>query len=87
MYFLSSAPPKRFYRKVNILQSDDKYEIILDKKKLKTPKGSVLKVENEALALAVATEWDSQKEVIQRSYMHLVRWQYFLVHKLSIKSA
>lgn len=57
---------------MNILQSDEKYEIILDKKKLKTPKGSVLKIENEALALAVATEWDSQKEVIQRSYMHLV---------------
>ncbi|KAG8257310.1 ATP synthase mitochondrial F1 complex assembly factor 2 [Homalodisca vitripennis] len=66
-----SAPPKRFYRKVGILKSDGKYEITLDQRKLKTPKGTILKVDNEALALAVATEWDSQKEVIQRNNMHL----------------
>jgi len=67
----SPAPPKRFYRKTGILRSEKQFEITLDQRKLKTPKGAVLKVDNEALALAVATEWDSQKEVIQRSNMHL----------------
>ncbi|XP_054282877.1 ATP synthase mitochondrial F1 complex assembly factor 2-like [Macrosteles quadrilineatus] len=65
------ALPKRFYRKTSILRGDGQFEITLDQRKLKTPKGAILKVDNEALALAIATEWDSQKEEIQRSNMHL----------------
>lgn len=66
------APPKRFYRKTNVLQSNDKFEICLDQRKLKTPGGATFVVNSEALAIAVATEWDSQKDVIERSNMHLV---------------
>ncbi|XP_065220257.1 ATP synthase mitochondrial F1 complex assembly factor 2 [Planococcus citri] len=66
------ALPKRFYRKANVLCNEDNvYEITLDQRKLKTPSGSVFKINNEPLALAVAAEWDSQKDVINRSAMHL----------------
>ncbi|XP_057326463.1 ATP synthase mitochondrial F1 complex assembly factor 2 [Microplitis mediator] len=65
------ATVKRFYRKTNILQSGDKYEITLDQRKLKTPKGRVFEVTSKPLALAVALEWDSQEETIHRSNMHL----------------
>lgn len=65
------ALPKRFYRKTSILSSDGFFEVCLDQRKLKTPKGNPFKVESEPLALAVATEWDGQKETIQRSNMHL----------------
>jgi hypothetical protein len=41
------------------------FEVTVDSKKVKTPVGSVLTVENEALALAVAHEWQSQEDVIQ----------------------
>lgn len=44
----------------------------LDQRKLKTPKGNIFFVESEPLALAVAAEWDSQKEHIVSSTMHLV---------------
>lgn len=65
------APPKRFYRKPGIVTSNGKYEITLDQKKLKTPNGSTFYVESEPLATAIATEWDAQREVIDRSSMHL----------------
>lgn len=49
------------------------FEVALDQKKLKTPKGNLFQVESEPLALAVAAEWDAQKEKIVQSSMHLVR--------------
>lgn len=54
-----------------MLYSDGKYEVVLDHRKLKTPKGQVLQVESEPLAIAVAAEWDAQKDVINQSNMHL----------------
>ncbi|CAH1183273.1 unnamed protein product [Phaedon cochleariae] len=66
-----SAASKRFYKKTGILRSDGKFEVTLDQRRLKTPKGAVFSVESEPLALAVATEWDTQKDTIQRSKMHL----------------
>lgn len=63
--------PKRFYRRTGILRNDGKFEITLDQRKLKSPKGSPFIIESEPLALAVAAEWDAQKDKIQRSSMHL----------------
>ncbi|KAK7588263.1 hypothetical protein V9T40_005508 [Parthenolecanium corni] len=69
---MAKALPKRFYRNVNVINGEDNsFEITLDNKKVKTPRGNVLKVPNESLAFAVASEWNSQKDVIQRSSMHL----------------
>ncbi|KAK2581205.1 hypothetical protein KPH14_008004 [Odynerus spinipes] len=67
----SMATVKRFYRKTNILSNGGKFEITLDQRKLKTPKGKVFEVNNKALALAVATEWEAQKNIIERESMHL----------------
>lgn len=72
------ATRKRFYRKTSILESNGKYEITLDQRKLKTPKGNLFVVDNESLALAIATEWDAQKDKIVQSSMHLVRHTYCL---------
>ena len=44
---------------------------MLDSKKLKTPGGAVFSVASEPLALAVAHEWDSQKDLVILSQMHL----------------
>jgi len=48
------------------------YEVMLDKYKLKTPMGHMFRVQSEALAIAVATEWDSQHEFVKKPTMHLV---------------
>ncbi|XP_014470815.1 PREDICTED: ATP synthase mitochondrial F1 complex assembly factor 2 [Dinoponera quadriceps] len=65
------ATVKRFYRRTNILSSGSKFEIMLDQRKLKTPQGRVFEVNSKPLALAVAAEWDAQKEIIDRGSMHL----------------
>ncbi|XP_024946870.1 ATP synthase mitochondrial F1 complex assembly factor 2 isoform X2 [Cephus cinctus] len=68
-YFLATV--KRFYRRTNILSSGGKFEITLDQRKLKTPKGQIFEVNSKPLALAVATEWESQGDIINRGNMHL----------------
>ncbi|KAL4240949.1 ATP synthase mitochondrial F1 complex assembly factor 2 [Mactra antiquata] len=62
---------KRFYKNATITQFEGWYEINLDQRKLRTPKGNLFRVPNEELALAVATEWNRQQKVIQRHSMHL----------------
>lgn len=71
MIIRNMATIKRFYRKTNILSNGGKYEIALDQRKLKTPKGKIFEVNNKALALAVAAEWEAQKNIIEKESMHL----------------
>ncbi|XP_049557958.1 ATP synthase mitochondrial F1 complex assembly factor 2 isoform X4 [Orcinus orca] len=69
------APPaaerKRFYRNVSITQGEAGFEINLDHRKLRTPQAKLFTVPSEALAVAVATEWDSQQDTIKTYTMHL----------------
>uniref|UniRef100_A0A0X3PEM4 ATP synthase mitochondrial F1 complex assembly factor 2 n=1 Tax=Schistocephalus solidus TaxID=70667 RepID=A0A0X3PEM4_SCHSO len=74
----TNAPIMRFYKYVTIAHrgsTDDltepAYEILLDKRRLRTPSGKVFSVPHEGLALAVAHEWDYQKETIERYSMPL----------------
>ncbi|XP_069840344.1 ATP synthase mitochondrial F1 complex assembly factor 2 [Dendropsophus ebraccatus] len=70
----SYAPPterKKFYESVSISQGEGGYEINLDRRKLKTPQGKIFTVPSEPLAIAVATEWDSQRDIIRFFTMHL----------------
>lgn len=62
---------KKFYKNATIATADGWYEINLDKKKLRTPSGNLFRVPNEALALAVATEWNGQDKLVKRHNMHL----------------
>lgn len=63
---------RRFYKDVNIVKADgSKFEIILDKRRLKTPRGHLFYVKNEPLAMLVANEWRGQKDVIKPNQMHL----------------
>lgn len=74
---------KRFYNDVTISESYDnqkqqkqlltskKYEINLDKRKLKTPNGKLFHVDNETLVHMIAHEWKIQESVINKSSMHL----------------
>lgn len=73
MCFITATAPKRFYKSSSVLYSgNNQYEITLDNRKLKTPNGGQFVVRSEPLAIAVAAEWNAQKETIDRSRMHLV---------------
>ncbi|XP_046889109.1 ATP synthase mitochondrial F1 complex assembly factor 2 [Hypomesus transpacificus] len=70
----SSAITERnkFYEDVSISQGEGGlFEINLDKRKLKTPGGKLFAVPNEALAIAVATEWDVQRDTLKFYTMHM----------------
>lgn len=62
---------KRFYQNVSISQGEGGFEINLDHRKLKTPQNKTFTVPSKTLALAVATEWDSQQDTIKFFTMHL----------------
>ncbi|XP_007903962.1 ATP synthase mitochondrial F1 complex assembly factor 2 [Callorhinchus milii] len=63
---------KKFYKNVSISQGEGGlFEINLDHRKLKTPQGKLFTIPSEALAVAVATEWDSQRNTLQFFAMHL----------------
>lgn len=66
---------KKFYKTARITQATNKpghYEINLDTRKLKTPVGNIFQIPGESLAMAVAAEWNSQKDTIKRHSMHIV---------------
>lgn len=65
---------KRFYKSVSVVESTEspnKYEILLDQRKLKTPLGTIVTLENEFLALTLAQEWNQQRKKIDLPSMHL----------------
>nr|CAH8863904.1 unnamed protein product [Trichobilharzia regenti] len=74
---LFTAQTKKFYKSVTVSQSKHEsnqyptFEILLDNRKLRTPTGRYFQVPNQALAVAVAHEWDSQKDTIKRYTMPL----------------
>ncbi|XP_069917775.1 ATP synthase mitochondrial F1 complex assembly factor 2-like isoform X2 [Oryctolagus cuniculus] len=67
----ATAERKRFYQNVSISQGEGGFEINLDHRKLKTPQAKLFTVPSEALAIAVATEWESQQDTIKSYTMHL----------------
>ena len=56
---------------MDVISSGGQYEVTLDSKKMKTPNGNIFTVNSEPLALAVAHEWQTQKDIILLSQMHL----------------
>ncbi|KAF5906288.1 TOM1-like protein 2 isoform X2, partial [Clarias magur] len=72
LYGSATAERRKFYQDVSISQGEGGlFEINLDRRKLKTPGGKLFTVPNEALAIAVATEWDVQKDTLKFYTMHL----------------
>lgn len=48
------------------------YQVTLDERKVKTPHSKPLTLPSKQLAMAVAAEWNMQKDVIKPSNMNLV---------------
>lgn len=65
--------PKRFYREVAVGGAEGAWTVLLDEMVLKTPEKATLALPSEALARAVAAEWDAQDERIDIASMFLTR--------------
>ena len=70
---MNAAKPKRFYKIAEAVEADGGHGIALDGKPVRTPAGRPLAVPSAALASAVADEWSTQGETIDRDTMPLTR--------------
>src|ERR1700722_17662368 len=64
---------KRFYKDVSIAPVEGGFCVLLDGKPVKTPARNALLLPTEALAGAIAAEWQSQGEAIVATSMPLLR--------------
>jgi chaperone required for assembly of F1-ATPase len=67
------APRRRFYATAAIVSVAGGHAVQLDGKPVRTPAGRVLAAPTAALALALAAEWDAQRDVIDPARMPLTR--------------
>ena len=63
---------KKFYKHCSIKEQSGGFQLFLDKRILRTPAGTPVILPSEALALAVALEWESQRDYIKLFTMPLV---------------
>ncbi|MBY0565230.1 MAG: ATPase [Hyphomonadaceae bacterium] len=64
---------RRFYKAAQVSKSADGFGVLLDTRALRTPGGAVFCAPTQALAVAVAREWDSQGAVIVPASMPLTQ--------------
>ena len=62
---------KRFYKQASIAEDAGAYAILLDGRPVRTPARAPLAVPSQALAQAIAAEWDAQGEKIEPRSMPL----------------
>jgi chaperone required for assembly of F1-ATPase len=67
------APRRRFYATAATASVAGGHAVQLDGKPVRTPAGRVLAAPTAALALALAAEWDAQRDVIDPARMPLTR--------------
>lgn len=65
--------PRRFYKAVTVEPGPEGFEIRLDARTVRTPKGGKLALPTLALAERVAEEWARQGETIELAEMHVMR--------------
>jgi chaperone required for assembly of F1-ATPase len=65
---------KRFYVHAGVVESPDGFAITLDDRPVRTPSGRALVAPTQAIADAIAAEWDAQKEIIDPLTMPVTRF-------------
>lgn len=65
--------PKRFYKDASVAHGDRGFSVELDGRAIKTPAKATLTLPSEALAKAIAAEWNAQGETLDLQAMTLTR--------------
>lgn len=78
---------KRFWKKAGVRPAGNAWEVTLDDKPLRTPGKLPLLLPTEALARAIADEWDAQVEVINPHAMPLTRAANSAIEKVTPQMA
>ena len=78
---------KRFYNEATAIKVDDGFTVVLDGKPVKTPGKRNLVVPFEAIAEAIAGEWQEQEEVIDVPAMAMLRLAATAIDRVAINRA
>jgi chaperone required for assembly of F1-ATPase len=70
---MRNALPKRFYTTASVELRQGLWQVLLDGKAARTPARQPLAVDNQAIAVAMAAEWQAQQERIDPAAMPLTR--------------
>ncbi|MES2897773.1 MAG: ATP12 family protein [Pseudomonadota bacterium] len=65
--------PRRFYKDVSVIAEPGGFQVKLDGRNVRSPKGGVLVLPTRALADLVAAEWTAQTDVIELAEMNVTR--------------
>jgi len=82
---MSDWQPKRFWKEAQINAADGGYTVLLDQRPVRTPAKASLIVPTQAMAKAIAAEWDAQKEVIDPRTMPVTRGANAAIDKVRIQ--
>jgi len=70
---MSDWAAKRFWTDANVVETPEGFTVHLDTRAVRTPAKSALIVPTQALAEAIAAEWQAQEDVIQPDEMPVTR--------------
>ena len=74
--------PRRFYKTVEVRAADDGFEVTLDGRILRSPRGGKLVAPTRAIAEMCAEEWAGQGEHIEMAAMHVTRLAFTAVEAI-----
>ncbi len=84
---MSDWKPKRFWKKAAAVAEAGGFAVKLDEKPLKTPAKADLLVPTEAMAQAIAAEWDAQVDVVDPGSMPVTRGANAAIDKVAAQRA
>lgn len=70
---MTAWKPKRFWKSVSVTPTEGGFSVLLDTRPVKTPGKQTLILPTEALARAVAAEWDAQQGAVRPETMPFTR--------------
>lgn len=78
---------RKFWKETSVTEQDGGFAVLLDGRGLKTPAKTPVLVPNEAIAKAIAAEWDAQVEEIDPLAMPVTRWANAALDKVALQHA
>lgn len=78
---------RKFWKEASVAEQDGTYAVLLDGRGLKTPAKTPVVAPTEAIAKAIAAEWDAQVEEIDPLTMPVTRWANAALDKVALQHA
>jgi chaperone required for assembly of F1-ATPase len=84
---MSEWKAKRFWKEARVVEAEGGYAVVLDGKGVKTPAKRALVVPTQAMARAIAEEWDAQEGKIDPNRMPVTRSANAAIDKVAVQHA